>query len=327
MTGTRLHAQKRGPPNSQLHMRIPAPTPGMVPLPSDGTKEVTSKAERIRLGREMNHIELTSLDDTENVVCGVDYEDRMNILVAANAVVARLEAKGADDPQLHADYVAYVGLAMLLELARNTQARWGDGSLGAARPPAPHGPTRNNVRLRNLPRRAREARQPDNLLLNLVKGDQVLPQYHDLNFPIEIRNAKAELYRRWSAKGIFVPSSQLTAAVADELTRRWDHSGASDEAEQIRIKAAKGQTLVVPGIKTPVTSKAVPAVLEYYGLARPARTAARNGYYVKSWYLRKVVDMWDHHRIIRLADLTWMEGRYLFKGQPVHVEKGYREGP
>ena len=282
----------------------------------EGARSPKSRSGNVRLRPELNDIPVMSMDDTQNVYAGIDYEDRMAILLAFNEVLPRLATTSPHDADLRRDYVLYVGLTMLLKLVRDTGARWGDGSLGSATPPAPHGPRSEDQRTgRRLPRRVVEARRPENLLLNMVRGILVLPQYKDLNFPIEVRNAKEELHRRCFSRGVFIQSSKLTAAVAIQLAQLARIEPLpKEEADRLANLATRGIPMGAPGLKIPVTQRTVPAALEYYGLARPARTSLCNGYYVQPWLVQSLVAMRESNGTIRLGDLEWMAGRYRLEG-------------
>ena len=78
----------------------------------------------------------------------------------------------------------------------------------------------------------------------------------------------------------------------------------------------------VPGLKAPLTIRAVPLVLEYYGAASPARTAACNGYNIRPDIIQQVLDKRADHDLIRLTELTWMQGRYVLDGAPVDCRSG-----
>lgn len=288
----------------------------MVPPISGGRKESRT---RIRQGLPVDPIDLPSLDDSQNVVWGLTYQDRMVIVFAVRDAMARASPHSRRDPELRRDYLDYVGLTMLLQLVHHSNARWGYGALGAARPdPEKARNTDLEMRLSRLRRRQREARRPDRLLLNLVPEHEVLPQYRDLNFPVELRKLRDEHRKRAFDKGIYVESTWLTAEVALELTRIESIAPSNEEVTKVRDLARQQRAIPTPVLTKPMTHKTVGRVLDYYGLGVPARTMRGKGHYVKPWRLDMVVQRYGETGIIRLEDLPWMQGRYLFNGQPLN---------
>jgi hypothetical protein len=277
--------------------------------------------------RGLTDIHVTSIDDSRNVLSGLDYEDRMAIVFAAGAVMERF-VPDTEDRQLRRDYFAWVGLTILLELAAKTGARWGEGPPGLAKPARPRTPLPDGeVRTQRVPRRLRKARRPENLLLNLVRASMVLPQFRDANHPVAIRAVRDELFGQYYSRGVFIPSLRLSTDVVVELHRLAGLPHGPDDAAQARQVISSQRTFAVPGVKVPVNANTVPLVLEYYGVATPARTSSCYGYRVRPWQLRSLMGQWTDHRIIPLSDLTWMQGRYFLGGSPIDCAAREPDGP
>jgi hypothetical protein len=261
-------------------------------------------------GRPVTEIRVSSLVDSANRLQGLDYDDRMAVVFAAGTVVDRFVPE-QDSAQLRRDYFAWVGLTMLFNLIRRTGARWGDGQPGqAVAGKQATGMNPGAVTISRLTAARREARRPENLVLNQVRADLLLPQYQSANYPVAIRQCRDELYQRSVAPGIFVPTLRLCSDIALELHRLAGNvQGVTPEA--VKAQVASQRAFTVPGVKVPVTARLLALVLEYYGVATPARSSKRNGYRVRPWDLRRLIGMWEDHRIIQLSDLTWMQGRYV----------------
>lgn len=305
-----------------LYSRRSAPPREMQPPTASGDDEAP-KVPR----RGLTDIHVASVDDSRNVLAGLDYEDRITIVFAAGAVMERF-VPDTDDRQLRQGYFAWVGLTMLLELAAKTRARWGEGPPGMAKPSRPRTPVADGeVLAQRVPRHLRKARHPDNLLLNLLQPDFVLPQFQAANYPVAIRAVRDELFGQWYSRGVFVPTLRLSLDIVMELHRLAGLPHGPDEATQARRMLASHRALAVPGVKVPVNARTIALVLEYYGVATPARTASCNGYRVRPWQLRRLMGMWTDHRIISLTDLTWMQGRYFLGGTPIQSAADSPDGP
>lgn len=272
--------------------------------------------------RGATEIHVRSVDDTRNVLGLLDYEDRFSIVFAAGAVMDRFVPE-TDEPALRRDFFSWVGLTMLLELVARTEARWGEGPPGLAKPASPRGPeSGDEVRIQRMPRRVRKARLPENLLLNMVRADLVLPPFRDANYPLAIRRVRDELFAEYFSRGVFVPSRRLAVDIVMELRRLGGLPHGPEDAKQVHEMVASQRTFAVPGVKASVSARVLPLVLEYYGVATPARTASCSGYRVRPWLLQRLMGMWTDHRVIRLSELTWMQGRYFVDGVPVDCATG-----
>lgn len=263
-------------------------------------------------------IQVASLDDSRNRLDGLDYDDRMAIVFAAGTVLEHFVPE-TDSAEHRCDYFAWVGLTILLKLVRKMEVQWGEGQPGKAVASKDRAAVQQgNVQVSRLPSRRHSARQPDRLLLNLVRPDLVPPQYRDANYPVAIRQCRDELFQRSLAAGLFVPTLRLCTDIVYELHRLAGVPAQNTGDRAVESLVASQRAFMVPGVKAPVTARSIALVLEYYGVATPARSSKNNGYRVRPWDLRRLMALWDDHRIIQLPELTWMEGRYLVAPDP-HV--------
>ena len=275
--------------------------------PSTARESEFSGARR----RPLTEIRVTSLDDSHNRLRGLDYDDRMAVVFAAGTAVDRF-VPGGDSAQLRRDYFAWVGLTVLFNLIHRVDARWGNGQPGKALAgKEEQGSRPGDVRLGRHSAGRRDARRPENLLLNMVRPDLVLPQFRTVNYPVAIRQCRDDLYRRSVAIGIFIPTVRLCSDIVVELHRLAGSPPQDVTGEAVRSQVASQRAFTVPGVKAPVTARLLALVLEYYGVATPARSSKHNGYRVRPWDLRRLIEMWEDHRVIQLSDLTWMEARYV----------------
>jgi len=241
-------------------------------LPEAASEDARLRVRAIADGR----FQVRSLDDSRNVLQGLTVRERFAVLDAVHAVLPELRS-AEDVREREALFVHWAALEMLHELQVRTKTPWGHGTIGDAT-------TRASLDRRRGARKPSARRRPMRLMLNLIDGSLLPPEFRRLPLASLVRALRESLNHELRDWQIALPSSVLSSKVLP------------------RVAESLGGPHRVP-------ARLIALTLSYYGIASARHARHGQQLFVMPWRLHITIERLAMGPL-SLDSLPWSRDRY-----------------